>query len=185
MDDKIVNLDKKKIVGSGVTKFTYEIDDNYVCVCPKMINKEKIIVTEYDMLIYLRSFKLPIVPEIELVKIKKCQSGCSMGILQTNIKFGKLYKPMSGSPIELPIHIISKIQNMNYILCKHRIYITDLQLLYNDNEIYIIDPSNVYHVDRKYHIGHDKKLKHEDLYIKYLNQMKSLDSTISYNLACS
>ena len=179
-----INLFSKKVIGSGVSKFAYEIDDDYICVCPQSIEKENSILTEYDMLIYLQSFKLPLVPHIQLVYIKRSRSGCSMGILQKNIKTAKLYKPMSIGPILLPRHdnIIKTLLKMYYILKTHRIYITDLQLLYNESEIYLIDPSNVYHVDLKYHLGHDVKLRHQELYMKYLYQMKCLGELIDYNL---
>lgn len=179
-----INLLNKIVIGSGVSKFTYEIDDDYVCVCPQSIHKEKSILTEYDMLIYLQSFKLPIVPNIQLVDIQRSRSGCLIGMLQKNIKMSKLYKPMSIGPILLPRHdnIIQTLLKMYDILSHHKIYITDFQLLYNDSEIYLIDPSNVYHVDLKYHLGHDVKLRHEELSMKYLHQMKCLREVIDYNL---
>jgi hypothetical protein len=67
-------------------------------------------------------------------------------------------------------------------LKKHRISIDDLQFIYNDNEIYIIDPSNVYHIDDRTHIGHQKdRNSHNILLLRYINQMRNLQKLIDFN----
>jgi len=134
------------------------------------------------MIQYLHSFHLPTVENIQIVPVSHNKTGTSFGLLQKYIKKSKLFKLNSSSPIKLSETILPILINTFSILKKHRISIDDLQFIYNDNEIYIIDPSNVYHIDDRTHIGHQKdRNSHNILLLRYINQMRNLQKLIDFN----
>lgn len=65
------------------------------------------------------------------------------------------------------------------ILQTNQLYICDLQLLVSENELYIIDPSNIYNIQTQFYIGHHPRTKtYNDLLVAYANQIKVLQKII-------
>lgn len=177
----LFDLSKTNVVGSGCSKIAYQIDDENVILCSKQ-QKNDNIETELKMIQYLHSFHLPTVENIQIVPISHNKSGTSFGLLQKYIKDSFLLKPNSFPHIKLPEHILPTLIETFTILQKHRISIDDLQFIYNDKEIYIIDPSSVYNIDDLTHIGHQKYRNfHNELHIRYINQMRNLKKLIDFN----
>lgn len=180
----MINLSKKKVVGFGSAKIAYEIDDEKVILCSKRRN-DKDIKVEFEMIKYLESFGLPTIQDVQITSVNNTKTGSSIGLLQKHVKASKLFKPNSVGPILLSEMNQNVLIKMHKTLTKHKIYIDDLQLLYNEHEMYIIDPSNVYHIDNQYHVGHIKpRNQHDILHIKYINQMRNMQKHIDYNLLC-
>ena len=55
-------------------------------------------------------------------------------------------------------------------------------MLYNDKEIYIIDPSNVYNLDDLSYTGHFKRRNYYDyVLVKYTTKMRNLKKLLDFN----
>ena len=178
------NLCKSNVIGSGCAKIAYQIDDENVILCSKqhLKSNDSYIQTEFQMIQYLQSFDLPTIKDIEIVTVSHNKTGTSFGLLQKYIKDSFLLKPNSFPNIKLPKHILPILIDTFTILKKHRISIDDLQFIYNDNEMYIIDPANIYNIDDTTHIGHQKyQNSHNQLHIRYINQMRNLQKLIDFN----
>jgi len=181
-----VNLSKTTKIGSGCAKIAYQIDDENVILCSKNNNtKETHIQTEYQMIQYLESFGVPVIKNIQIVPIRDIMtksSSSSVGLLQKYIKNSKLLKLNSFPPVKVSEHILPSLIETYSILSRHRIFIDDFQILYNDKEIYIIDPSNVYNLDDLTHIGHYKRRNFYDyVVVKYITQMRNLKKLLDFN----
>ena len=178
----MINLSKKKVVGFGSAKIAYAIDDEKVILCSKRRNDEHIR-AEWEMIQYLERFGLPTIHDVKIAPISNTKTGSSLGLLQKYVTKSKLFKPNGDGPILLSQINQNVLRKMHQTLLEHKIYIDDLQFLYNEEELYIIDPSNVYHIENKYHVGHDKpRNQHAVLEIKYINQMRNIQKLIDFNL---
>jgi hypothetical protein len=181
----MVNLSLTTKIGFGCAKIAYQIDDENVILCSKNNNtKETHIQTEFQMIRYLESFGLPIIKNIQIVPISDIMttSSSSIGLLQKYIKNSQLLKLNSFPPVKFSEHILPHLIETYSILSTHRIFIDDFQMLYNDKEIYIIDPSNVYHLDDLTHIGHYKRRNFYDyIVVKYITQMRNLKKLLDFN----
>ena len=179
----MVNLAKKLKIGVGSAKIAYKIDDENVILCLKQNNITTNIQTELQMIQYLESFGLPVIKNIQIVPVSHAETSSSVGLLQKYIKDSKLLKPNSFSPVEFSKHILPRLIEIVSILSTHRIFIDDFQMLYNDNEIYIIDPSNIYNIDDLTHIGHYKRRNFYDyVLVKYMTQMRNLKKLLDFNI---
>jgi len=178
-----VNLSKTTKIGSGCAKIAYQIDDENVILCPKNYNtKETHIQTEFQMIQYLQSFGLPVIKNIQIVPISATFSSSSVGLFQKYIKNSQLLKLNSFPHVKVSEHILPSLIETYSILSTNRIFIDDFQMLYNDKEIYIIDPSNVYHLDDLTHIGHYKRRNFYDyVVVKYITQMRNLKKLLDFN----
>lgn len=176
-----VNLSETTKIASGCAKIAYQIDDENVILCSKNNNtKETHIQTEFQMIQYLESFGLPVIKNIQIVPISDASS--SVGLLQKYIKNSQLLKFNSFPPVKLSEHILPRLIETYSILSTNRIFINDFQMLYNDKEIYIIDPSNVYNLDDLTHIGHYKRRNFYDyIVVKYITQMRNLKKLLDFN----
>ena len=179
----MVNIEKATKIGSGCAKIAYQIDDENVILCSKN-NPTTHIQTEFQMIQYLESFGLPVIHNIQIVPISHTPttSSSSLGLLQKYIKNSQLFKPNSFPPVKFSEHILTRLIETYSILSTHRIFIDDFQMLYNDKEIYIIDPSNVYNLDDLSYIGHFKRRNYYDyVLVKYTTQMRNLKKLLDFN----
>jgi hypothetical protein len=130
--------DKKKI--EGTIKEGCILDD-YVILWSKNKGQDKELYNEYNMIKSLEAIGLPVVDikGIFPVKIKKRNS---VAIIE-EILVGELFKPHD-KPIEFNSNIKDKIKYIYYILDKNKILIEDLQWIYNDTDLKIIDPYKIY-----------------------------------------
>ena len=80
-----------------------------------------------------------------------------------------------------PANVIT-LQSIYDILLLKKVYISDLQILASDQEMYIIDPSNIYSLESHFYIGnHPKTKSHQDYSVAYINQMRILKNIIEFN----
>jgi hypothetical protein len=178
----MINLSDKKVIGFGASKNAYEIDNEQVILCSKRGN-DKYIKVEFEMIKYLESFGLPTIQDVKIARISNTKTGSSIGLLQKKINKSKLFKPNGCGPIlfsEINQNVLIK---MHQTLLEHKIFIGDLQFIYNEDELYIIDPNKVYHIKNKFHLGHDRQRnQHAGIEIDYINQMRKLRKLIDFNL---
>ena len=133
------------------------------------------------MLKYLESLGFPIIENVRIVNAHS-PLGIGLALYQRYIKNSTLYKPFSVSPMKLsPVNIIT-LQNIYDILLVKKIYISDLQILVNEEELYIIDPSNIYSLESCYYIGfHPRQKSYQDYSVAYINQMRILKNIMEFN----
>lgn len=173
------------LIASGSSKSAYVINDNHILLCPRLYKNhhdfDRKILKEYDMLCYLQSFSLPIIEETKIVKADG-SFGISLALLQRYIKNTTLYKPFGISPMKLSDANLATLATTINILQTNQLYICDLQLLVSENELYIIDPSNIYNIQTQFYIGHHPRTKtYNDFLVAYANQIKVLQKIITFN----
>ncbi len=88
--------------------------------------------------------------------------------------------------MKLPEKLVPILKDIFLKLQTHKILIEDLHFIYNDNELYIIDPFNVFNLSDLTHIGHyrDRNFYHQTN-IKYINQIKKLKKLLDFNTSPS
>lgn len=183
---KMYIIESQQPVGSGSSKSAFIVNDDFVILCPKLynINHESFnfkINKELEMILYLESFSLPTIPNIQIVQASG-RFGTSLALLQPYIKNASLHKPLS-----MPHFFISKqnlptLLSIYNILQTEQIYISDLQLLINEHQLFIIDPSNIYNLKTFFYIGnHPRNKKHQDYSIAFINQQRILKYIIDLN----
>ena len=177
----------KRPLASGSIKSAYVVDDDtHVILCPKVYNKnyndfDTKIIKEYDMLCYLESVGLPIIKDTQVVKATG-PFGASKALLQKYIKGATLYKPYGMGPMKLSDENLVTLASIIDILETMQIYICDLQILVNETELYIIDPSNIYNMGTRFYIGHHPKNKsYSEYLVAYNNQLRVLKTIIDFN----
>lgn len=174
---------EKPIIGSGSAKRAYKIDNESVVLCPKTNtkNNDAKITMEYEMLRYLQSLGFPIIENVKIVNADG-PLGRGLALHQRYIKNSTLYKPFSISPMKLSPANIMTLESIYDILLLKRMYISDLQILASDQEMYIIDPSNIYCLESHYYIGnHPKTKSHQEYSVAYINQMRKLKNILEFN----
>lgn len=133
---------------------------------------------------YLSSLGIPIIEGNSAVTVSS-QFGKHLGVYCKKITNASLYKPIGSSLIKLSTDNLSSIQNIFEILTTHKLLIGDLQFLYNDKELYIIDPFYVYKINTPFYIGCHSKRKHNIVYDSYTQQIKKLKQIIEFNTSSS
>jgi hypothetical protein len=174
---------EKPIIGSGTAKRAYNIDNESVVLYPKTntANNDKKITMEYEMLRYLQSLGFPIIEDTMIVNADG-PLGRRLALRQRYIKNSILYKPFSISPMTLSPANIMTLQSIYDNLVIKKVYISDLQILANDQELYIIDPSNIYCLESHYYIGNHPKIKsHQEYFVAYINQIRKLKNILDFN----
>lgn len=174
---------EKPIIGSGSAKRAYKIDNESVVLCPKTntSNNDAKITMEYEMLCYLQSLGFSIIENVKIVNADG-PLGRGLALHQRYIKNSTLYKPFSISPMKLSPANVMTLQSIYDILLLKKMYISDLQILASDQELYIIDPSNIYCLESRYYIGNHPRIKsHQDYSVAYINQMRILKNILEFN----
>lgn len=179
-------IDSQTRLASGSSKSAFILNDELVILCPKSYSKNQEsfnlkINKELEMISYLDSFSLPTIPNIQIVQASG-SFGISLALLQPYIKNASLYKPFSIPPFILSDNTLPTLLSLYKILETEQIFISDLQLLINEHQLFIIDPSNIYNVKTLFYIGHHpKNKKHQDFIIAFINQQRILKSIIDLN----
>jgi hypothetical protein len=179
-------IDSQKSVGSGSSKSAFIVNDDFVILCPKLfnINHDAFnfkINKELEMILYLESFSLPTIPNIQIVQASG-KFGTSLALLQPYIKNATLIKPFTLPHFFISKHNLPTLISIYNILETEQIYISDLQLLINEHQLFIIDPSNIYNLKTFFYIGnHPKNKKHQDYAIAFINQQRILKYIIDLN----
>ena len=102
---------------------------------------------EYNMIKELEKYELPVVEIYDKIKVK-IKKRIGVALIEELLQ-GKLFKPHNTRPIKLNDKIKEQIQYVYNILNENEILIEDLQWIYNEKELKIIDPYKVYKLNNK------------------------------------
>jgi hypothetical protein len=174
----IIDISKKEIDIKSNSKIGYILSDKIILL--SKLNNDKLIENEYNMLLFLKSINLPIVPNLILVNTKS-RNGNRLSLYEDYIKNTNLFK-LSSNIYFFNNKIIEKIKNIIDIINKHKILIIDFQFIYNEDDLYIIDPEQIYIInDNSYQtiIDRSKKIDFNKLIIDFNKQNKVLNYIIN------
>lgn len=175
----IIDISKNEIDIKSNSKFGYILSNDKIILLSKF-NNDKLIENEYNMLLFLKSINLPIVPNLILVNTKT-RNGNRLSLYEDYIKNTKLFK-ISSSIYFFNDKIIEKIKNIIEIINKHKILIIDFQFIYNEDDLYIIDPEQIYIInDNSYKtiIDRPNKIDFNKVIIDFNKQNKVLKYIIN------
>jgi hypothetical protein len=136
-------------VQRGLNKNFYVLPCKTTIVLWSPNNNNELIAHEYKLLKYLESKEFPVVKVIkkELVK-HNCYT--FQGLFLEYIKNANFIKISSANTnIKLSEKVTKKFQHFLNLIEKLQYVIEDLQFLYTDDDLYIIDPSNIHFLQSK------------------------------------
>ena len=134
-------LDRKKI--KGTIKEGCIIDDT-VILWSMNTEGDNEINNEYNMIKELENFGLPVV-KIHKIYVQVKKRMC-IALIEEFLK-GDLYKPHDKHKMHVKDSLKEQIINIHNILEKNKILIEDLQFIYSETRLTIIDPFKVYKLD--------------------------------------
>lgn len=181
--ETIILTSSNLIIGKGSTKVAFDLNNGFIVLCPRVESNMKMI-KELEIIQYIADLGLPVIENIKVVTISS-RFGVHKGFLCRKIPSSLLYKPFGDPLVKLSERNLKVVQSIYNILTSQKILIVDLQLLYNNEELYIIDPSNIYNIETFFYLGYHRKRKHKDLYDNYLHQNRTLTQLINFNLSSS
>jgi hypothetical protein len=117
---------------------------SYVILWPKKDGGESDLFNEFNMIKEIEKIGLPVVNIKEIIPVK-IGKRVSVAIVEELLK-GKLFKPHNKFE-DFNSDIRDQIKKVHDILKENKILIEDLQWIYNDKELKIIDPFKIYKLD--------------------------------------